>query len=295
MDGLLLGASAGCSVDEGYAQCAKLAKTHYENFTVGSWFLPGRERKHFYALYAFCRGVDDLGDEFQGDRLAALDYWQKEVELCYQGSPSHPFFVALQHTIDAFQIPRDPFLKLIQANRMDQTVQRYATYSDLDYYCQHSANPVGHLALYVCGYRDPERQRLSDYTCTALQLANFWQDVVRDFAMGRIYIPLEDMARFGYTEVELAQGVANDGFRHLMAFQVNRARDLFSNGLKLADTLNGVVKLDIALFSLGGIRVLDAIERQDYDVLSRRPVLSKAAKMRLMLTTVLKLKLLGRL
>ena len=295
MDGLLLDASGGCSVEEGYARCAKLAKTHYENFTVGSWFLPGGERKHFYALYAFCRGVDDLGDEFQGDRMAALDFWEQEVERCYHGSPSHPFFVALQDTIDSFQIPQDPFLKLIQANRMDQAVQRYATYRDLDYYCQHSANPVGHLVLYACGYRDPERQQLSDYTCTALQLANFWQDVTRDFAMGRIYIPQEDMARFGYTETELARGVANDSFRSLIAFEVNRARDLFSSGLRLADSLNGVVKLDVALFSLGGMKVLDAIERQDYDVLSRRPALSKAAKLRLMLTTMLKLKIRGRL
>ena len=295
MDAPLAGTATQCSVEEAYALCERLAKTHYENFTVGSWFLPGETSQHFYAVYAFCRFVDDLGDEYQGDRLEALDFWEQEIDRCYQGAPRHPYMVALQQTIGAFDIPKEPFLKLIQANRMDQTNRRYATYQDLDHYCQHSANPVGHLVLYVCGYRDAERQRLSDDTCTALQLANFWQDVARDFAKGRIYIPQEDMARFGYTEDELAQGLANDNFRRLMAFEVERARELFDNGLKLVGMLDGKLKLDVALFSLGGMKVLDAIERQKFDVLSRRPTLSKTAKLRLMLGTVLRMRLLGRL
>ena len=295
MDALLAGTATQCSVEEAYALCERLAKTHYENFTVGSWFLPRETSQHFYAVYAFCRFVDDLGDEYQGDRLEALEFWEQEIERCYESTPRHPYMVALQQTIGAFDIPKEPFLKLIQANRMDQTNRRYATYQDLDHYCQHSANPVGHLVLYVCGYRDAERQRLSDDTCTALQLANFWQDVSRDFAMGRIYIPQEDMARFGYTEDELAQGLANHNFRRLMAFEVERTCELFENGLKLVATLDGKLKLDVALFSLGGMKVLDAIERQNFDVLARRPTLSKTAKLRLMLGTVLRLRLLGRL
>ena len=295
MDALLARAATQCRVEESYALCERLAKTHYENFTVGSWFLPTETSRHFYAVYAFCRFVDDLGDEYQGDRLEALDLWEQEIERCYEGSSRHPYMVALQQTIGAFDIPREPFLKLIQANRMDQTNLRYATYRDLDYYCQHSANPVGHLVLYVCGYRDAERQRLSDDTCTALQLANFWQDVARDFAMGRIYIPQEDMARFAYTEDELAQGLANDKFRRLMAFEVERTRELFGKGQKLVGLLDGKLKLDVALFSLGGIKVLDAIERQKFDVLTRRPTVSKFAKLRLMLGVLLRIRLLGRL
>ena len=294
MELLLLGSAIGCTPDEGYARCAELAKSHYENFTVGSWLLPNDKRKHIYAIYAFCRFVDGLGDEHDGDRLEALDTWEQDLLRCYDGTPQHPYMVALQETIREFDIPRDPFLKLIEANRMDQVRTRHATYRDVEHYCEHSANPVGHLVLYVFGYRDEERQRLSDCTCTALQLTNFWQDVARDHAMGRIYIPLEDMGRFGYSENQLAQGLFAPQFRDLMAFEVDRTRDLFRRGLKLVNTLEGRLKLDVALFSLGGMKVLDAIERQGYDVLKKRPELSKGAKVRLMAGTALRLALLGR-
>ncbi len=294
MNTLLADRPSNCTLEEAYARCETLARTHYENFTVGSWFLPRDTRKYFYSVYAFCRSVDDLGDEYPGDRMQALDLWQHEITRCYDGTPHHPFMVALQDTIRKFDIPIDAFLKLVQANRMDQTTSRFATFADLDYYCQHSATPVGHLVLYVSGYRDEHRQTLSDYTCTALQLANFWQDVSRDFAMGRVYIPLEDMARFGYTEEELRRGVVNNAFRALMKFETERARELFDKGLALVDTLEGQIRVDVALFSKGGMRVLDAIERQRYDVLSRRPTLSRAAKVRLMLGTMLRLRLLGR-
>ncbi len=282
------------SVDEAYELCALLARTHYENFTVASFLLPSDKRRHFYAIYAFCRFVDDLGDEFEGDRMRALDYWQEETEACFSGAPNHPYMVALRETIRAFDIPREPFLRLIEANRIDQTATRYPTYADLERYCRHSANPVGRLVLYVCGYRDEERQCLSDYTCTALQLANFWQDVPRDYAKGRIYIPLEDMNRFGYTEDELARGEVTDAFRRLMAFQVDRARNLFNKGLPLVDMVDRDLKLDIALFSKGGMSVLESIERQGYDVLSRRPVVGKGKKTYLLFSTLLKLKLLDR-
>ena len=294
MDALLAGTPSRCTVEDAYALCERLAKSHYENFTVGSWLLPRESRKHLYAVYAFCRFVDDLGDEFEGNRLEALDFWEEEIQSCYGGTPKHPYTIALQQTISAFDIPKEPFLRLVQANRMDQATSRYATYRDLERYCQHSANPVGRLVLYVGGYRDQERQELSDYTCTALQLANFWQDVSRDYAMGRIYIPMEDLARFGCSEEQLARGVSTDAFRELMRFEVGRARELFRRGLELVDTLDGHLKLDVALFSLGGLKVLDAIERQDYDVLRRRPKVSKAVKIRLMLGTMLKLRILGR-
>lgn len=294
MDTLLAESGTVATLEEAYARCETLAKTHYENFTVGSWFLPRDRRAHFYAIYAFCRSVDDLGDEFEGDRTEALDFWEQEIERCYEDTPRHAYMIALQQTIKTFDIPREPFLKLVQANRMDQTTTRHPTYSDLDFYCRHSANPVGHLILYVSGYRDLERQRLSDFTCTALQLANFWQDVARDLATGRIYIPQEDMARFGYSEDELAAAVVNQRFRDLMAFEVDRARGLFQRGLKLVETLDGRVRLDVALFSLGGLKVLDAIERQDYDVLTRRPHVSKTAKVALMLRTMFRLGLLRR-
>ncbi len=278
------------SIQEAYRHCARIARTHYENFTVVSWFLPRELRPHIHAVYSFCRHTDDLGDKAPGDRLAQLDEWEQELELCYSGSPSHPIMVALQDTVRRFDIPDVPFRKLIEANRMDQRQRRYPTYQDLLRYCDHSANPVGHMVLYLFGHRDEERQRLSDATCTALQLANFWQDVARDRDIGRIYLPLEDLARFGYTEQELHWGVVNDQFRQLMRFEVDRAEELFHTGLALVDQLDGLLRLDVALFSKGGLAVLDAIRRRKYDVLDHRPTVPKAKKLWLMATTAVRLK-----
>ena len=291
---MMVGAPGPVSVDESYSLCERLARTHYENFSIASFLLPREKRRHLYAIYAFCRFVDDLGDEFDGHRLAALDYWQEETEACFFGEPSHPYMIALRDTIHSFDIPKEPLLNLIEANRMDQTIMRYPTYEDLECYCRRSANPVGRLVLYVCGYRDEERQRLSDYTCTALQLANFWQDVSRDLAKGRIYMPLEDMEKFDYTVEELERHEATDGFRRLMRFQVERTRELFLEGFHLVNLVDDSLKLDIALFSKGGLSVLDSIERQGYDVLGKRPVVGKGKKMYLLLSTLLKLKLLNR-
>jgi squalene synthase HpnC len=229
-------------------------------------------------VYAYCRGVDDLGDEAEGDRLALLDGWEAELRRCYDGDAHRPAFVALQETIRRFDIPPEPFLRLIEANRMDQRVSRYRTFTDLRAYCQNSANPVGHLVLYLFGYRDEERQRLSDETCTALQLTNFWQDVRRDLDKGRIYIPLEEMERFGCREADLLAARFDGRFRDLMAFQVRRTRELFRSGLELIPQVRGRLRLDLRLFSLGGLAVLDAIEGIGYDVLHRRPKLSRARK-----------------
>ncbi len=295
MDSLAAPASGRWSVEESYEYCRNLAKSHYENFTVGSWFLPKEKRPHVYAVYAFCRFVDDLGDESQGDRLSLLDSWEEELLSSYDSRPDHPITVALGETIRRFHIPREPFLKLIEANRIDQRAHRHRTYGDLLHYCDHSANPVGRLFLYLFGYRDEERQRLADATCTALQLTNFWQDVRRDLEMGRVYIPQEDMERFGYPEERLQAGVADEAFRDLMRFQVDRARALFDQGARLVDMVDGAVRLDIALFTLGGLHILKAIERRGYDVLRSRPTLSKAAKVRLLVSTAARLKLKRRI
>jgi len=269
------------SVQDAFAHCERLARSHYENFTVVSWFLPRTLRPSLYSIYAFCRQTDDLGDEAEGDRLALLDAWEKDLLRCYRGEPEAPTLLALQRTIQRHEIPAEPFVKLIEANRMDQRQKRYPTYGDLLRYCDHSANPVGRMVLHVFGYRDEERQRLSDATCTALQLANFWQDVRRDYAMGRIYLPLEDMERFGYTETELARGDHNGRFRDLMAFQVERARALFRQGERLASMVRRELRLDLRLFTAGGLAVLDAIQHLDYNVLTARPALSRATKARL--------------
>jgi squalene synthase HpnC len=187
--------------------------------------------------------------------------------------------VALAETVRQFDIPQHEFADLLKAFRQDQRITRYETFDDLLGYCRYSANPVGHLVLYLCGYRDAERQQLSDFTCTALQLANFWQDVAVDYAKGRIYVPLEDMGRFGVTEAEFAAGRMSPGFRELMRFQVARARQWFERGLPLARTVDRELALDIELFSRGGLEILNAIERQGYDVLSRRPVVSRLRKL----------------
>ena len=283
------GPAKAYSLAKAYAYCQRLATSHYENFTVASWLLPRALRPHVHAVYAYCRGVDDLGDEAEGDRLTLLDDWEAELRRCFDGDAQQPAFVALQETIRRFDIPPEPFLRLIEANRMDQRVNRYRTFTDLQAYCQNSANPVGHLVLYLFGYRDEERQRLSDSTCTALQLTNFWQDVRRDLGKGRIYIPLEEMERFHYSEEDLLAARFDGRLRDLMAFQVRRTRELFRSGLELIPRVRGRLRLDLRLFSLGGLAVLDAIEDIGYDVLNRRPKLSRARKALLALRGLLPL------
>ncbi len=265
-------------VREAFAFCRRIALGHYENFGIASWLLPRHLRPHLYALYAYCRGVDDLGDEARGDRLALLDEWEADLRRCYEGTPHDIRFLALKATIGAFGIPPEPFERLIEANRRDQTVTRYETYGELLDYSSYSANPVGRLVLHVFGHTDERRRLLADATCTALQLTNFWQDVSEDTGIGRIYIPLEDMRRFEYTEEELAAGRETQEFRRLMAYQIARTRALFREGLGLIPLVRGRLRLDLRLFSLGGLAVLDAIERADYGVLRKRPRLGKARK-----------------
>jgi len=269
------------SLREAQAYCERLARSHYENFSVATWFLPKHLREHFYSVYAYCRISDDLGDEVGNPQqsLQLLDEWEEELNACYDGSPRHPVFVALRETVRVCNIPRQPFADLLKAFRQDQSVTRYETFDDVLGYCRYSANPVGRLVLYVCGYRDEERQQLSDYTCSALQLANFWQDVAVDYDKGRIYLPLQDLRRFGVTEQDIANHRTSPQFVDLMRFQVERAREWFERGLPLAERVDRALATDIELFTRGGQEILTAIERQGFDVLKKRPVISKTRKM----------------
>ena len=278
--------------------CRRLARSHYENFSVASWFLPEQLRQHFFNVYAYCRISDDLGDEV-GDNdasLQMLDQWEAELNACYDGHhtrPRHPVFVALAETVRKFEIPKHEFADLLTAFRQDQSISRYEAFNDLLGYCRYSANPVGHLVLYLCGYRDSERQLLSDYTCTALQLANFWQDVSADLAKGRIYLPLEDLRRFGVSEEMIREGENSSPFREMMRFEVERAREWFTQGLPLVAKVDRTLAADIELFSRGGQEILNAIERQKYAVLGRRPAISKARKLALVARAALG-KMLGK-
>jgi squalene synthase HpnC len=280
---------------EAQEYCRRLARSHYENFSVASWFLPAPLRRHFFNVYAYCRISDDLGDEV-GDTAASLqllDQWETELNACYDGHPRHPVFVALAETVRKFEIPKHEFVDLLTAFRQDQEVGRYETFNDLLGYCRYSANPVGHLVLYLCGYRDSERQLLSDYTCTALQLANFWQDVGADYAKGRIYLPLEDLRRFGVSEEAIRDNENTSAFREMLKFEVERAREWFAQGLPLIAKVDRALATDIDLFSRGGQEILNAIERQNYAVLGRRPVISKPRKLALVARSALG-KLLGK-
>lgn len=263
-----------------YEKCIELGRDHYENFTVVSRLLPRQYRKYVYALYAYCRHTDDLGDEYGGDREEKLKQWEQDLDCCFSSTctPSHPILLAVDDLVQRFGLPADPFYKLIEANRMDQKNESYETYQDLLYYCDHSANPVGKLFLAIFGYQDERRQQLSDSTCTGLQLTNFWQDVWRDYQKGRIYIPQEDLRRFDYSSEELSDRRFNENFKRLMEFEVGRARELLREGLRLPPLLDDRIKADVTLFNKGGLGVLDKIEELDYDVLNVRPTISTPEK-----------------
>jgi squalene synthase HpnC len=280
------------TLEEARAFCKRLAESHYENFHVVSWFLPKALRPHFHAIYAYCRISDDMSDETGGPTAALelLKVWGEELDACYEGTARHPVFVALAETIRECSIPKEPFADLLTAFRQDQTVTRYATMEDVLAYCRYSANPVGRLVLYASGEVNgvdvDEKFRLSDATCTALQLANFWQDVREDYARGRIYIPQKDMAFFQVPESTIAEGASTEQFRGLMRTEVSYARDLFEEGLPLIGMVNRSLALDLDLFSRGGLEILRAIEDRSYDVLSARPAISKGTKLKLALRGV---------
>ena len=274
----------GSSLEQAEQYTRWLATRHYENFTVATYLLPRRLRQHFYNVYAYCRWADDLGDEI-GDparSLELLDWWQEELEQCYAGTTGHPVFTALRKTIDTFNIPITPFADLLIAFRQDQTTPRYPTWDSVIDYCRYSANPVGHLVLYLGGYDDPGRQALSDSTCTALQLANFWQDVARDLEKNRIYIPLELLAVYGLNEFDLFGKAFDVRYVELMRSLLGRTRELFNKGLPLAASVDRNLRIDIELFSRCGLALLDAIESIGYNTLQQRPTLSAATKLKLL-------------
>lgn len=276
------------SSSEALAYTRWLATHHYENFHIVTLFLPKRLHQDFYNVYSYCRWADDLGDEIgdTAESLRLLAWWRRELDAMYRGAATHPVFVALLPTVRRYAIPRQPFSDLIDAFVQDQTVTRYRDWDAVFDYCRCSANPVGRLVLYLCGYSDAARQSLSDATCTALQLANFWQDVTVDLQKDRVYIPLEIMERHGYTVDELFARRFSPAFREVMREVVAQAQTLFEKGLPLSGLVDRRLALDLDLFSRGGMRVLAKIEQQGYDVLASRPSISKTERVGLLLASL---------
>lgn len=272
------------SLREAQAYCRRLAVSHYENFSVATFLAPRRLLRHLYHIYAYCRWADDLADESAGGAEAErlLAWWREELAAAYAGAPRHPVMVALQETVRQFAIPERPFLDLVTAFEQDQRVHAYATYADLLEYCRNSANPVGRLILYLGRCHDDERGHFSDQICTALQLANFWQDVARDQQISRIYLPLEDRVRFGYHDSDLHAGRFTPAFRNLMSFQVQRTRAMFLGGAPLVKMMPRELRMQVELYLRGGLAVLRKIERQNYNVWLQRPKLSKLDKAAIM-------------
>jgi squalene synthase HpnC len=278
------------TIPEAEAYTRWLATHHYENFHVVSFLLPKRLHQDFYNVYAFCRWADDLGDEIgdPAESLRLLAWWRTELEAMYQGQVHHPVFVALEGTARKYHLPIQLFSDLISAFEQDQRVTRYQNWDELFDYCRCSANPVGRLVLRLCGYDDPERDRLSDATCTALQLANFWQDVTVDYLKDRVYLPLDLFAKHGYTLEDLATGSFNPAFQAVMREAVEVAHALFAEGLPLIKMVNRRLALDLELFSRGGMHVLKKIEQQNYNVLAARPTVSKADRLGLVAHALLR-------
>jgi squalene synthase HpnC len=276
------------SIDDARAYCKSLATSHYENFTVVSWLLPRALRQHMFNVYAFCRWADDLGDETGDPARSAvlLAWWRRELERCFAGEASHPVYVALGETIREFALDSQPFHDLIAAFEQDQRVREYDTFEQLLDYCGRSANPVGRIVLSLYRASAPQHVEWSDSICTGLQLANFWQDVARDHAIGRVYLPREDRLRFAYTDGDLAEQRTTPGFIELMKFEVDRAREYLNRGRPLASSVRGRLRIDVELFMGGGLRILDEIERIGYRVWETRPEVSKSAKLSLLVRSV---------
>ncbi|HEY4878065.1 MAG TPA: squalene synthase HpnC [Candidatus Acidoferrales bacterium] len=282
--------AANCAPPEAERYTRWLATHHYENFNVVSWLLPRELHQHFYNVYAYCRWSDDLGDEVAGSTraLQLLDAWEDELRLIYTegAGPTHPVLIALRETIRAKNIPIQPCSDLLRAFRQDQTVKRYATWEEVFDYCVYSANPVGRLVLYLCEYSDAARQKMSDATCTALQLANFWQDVSRDLEKGRIYIPLEELAAHGLSESEIVEKKFDARYVALMKTLIARTRELFDAGRPLSKTVKPFLRTDLEMFTRGGLAILDAIESSGYNTLEHRPSVSKFTQAKLLTQTL---------
>jgi len=278
------------SAEDGFRYCETIARSHYENFPVASRFVSKDIRKYVWAIYAFARIADDYADEpgfTLAERMDNLNQWELYLDECYSGNPTHRVFAALAETVERFQIPHELFQNLLTAFRADVTVKRYETYEDVLAYCRNSANPIGRLLLLLLNYRSETMMHLSDSICTALQLTNFWQDVSVDLQKDRIYLPLEELEEFGYSEEDLFNNKVNDSFRNLMAFQVRRTADLFVEGKPLLTMVGKNLSMELKLTWNGGKSVLHKIHKQNYDVLTKRPVLTKLDKLALLFRSFL--------
>lgn len=274
------------SLEEAQAWCRHLASTHYENFHVATWFLPRKVRPHFESIYAYCRVADDLGDEVDDPAIAMrlLDAWGSMLDECYDtpGRSLHPVFVALQETVRECGVPRELFADLLVAFRMDQVKTEYNTWDELMEYSHYSANPVGRLVLWVCGYKEESLALLSDKVCTALQLANFWQDVTEDADRGRRYIPAEAMERFDVEHGQIEGRVFTPEFGAMIQSLVGRTREMLHEGGVISTRVDKELAVTLDLFRKGGDAILDGITEVNFDVLRGRPVVSKTKKMGLL-------------
>lgn len=276
--------NASPDIESSFDYCTRLATEHYENFPVGSWMIPRNKRKYVHAIYAFARTADDFADEKgyeEDDRLRLLEDWQNQLEHCVDGSPDHPVFVAVRETIRRFEIPVTLLTDLITAFKMDTVNNRYRKMEDVLTYCRYSANPVGRIVLYLFGYKDPELHRLSDFICTALQLTNFWQDIAIDLEKDRIYLPLEDMEKFGYTDHELLAHSLNDSFKDLMTYETDYTKGLFMQGQPLCSKVEGGLSLELKAVWSGGMKILEKLRANEYDVFNRRPVITTLDKVKI--------------
>jgi len=279
------------TVRAAFAYCEQMTRTHYENFPVASLLIPKRQRPYVAAIYAFARTADDFADEgtvSAEERLGRLDEWEFQLDASYRGDAKDPVFIALAETAARTGIPKAPLSELLTAFRMDVTANRFETFQDLLSYCKYSANPVGRLVLHLFNQARPETIALSDSICTGLQLANFWQDVSVDWKKGRLYLPLEDLRQFGYTESQIAEGFFDDHFRALMKFQVLRARDFLLAGMSLPGMVGLRLRCELALTIRGGLGILQRIEAAGYDVLHQRPAFRTADKARIVLEAILR-------
>ena len=275
-------------IQEAYAFCEQLTRNHYENFPVGSVLVPKAKRKHIYSIYAFARTADDFADEGYGsettvaDRLRLLDDWERQFDECLEGNFQHPIFTALQQTIRELDLPVELFKDLLSAFRQDVVKARYSDFDEVLDYCRRSANPVGRLILLLFDYRDEKFFQLSDRICTGLQLTNFWQDVSVDLEKDRVYLPLDEIEKFNFSEAELFGKICNDSYRELLKFQVERTQKFFEEGKPLLDFVSGKLRLELKLTWLGGTQILRMIEKNNYDTLSYRPALSRFDKVKLL-------------
>jgi len=281
-------------IKDAFAFCEQMARTHYENFPVGSLLVPKEKRKHVYSIYAFARTADDFADEGYGtattpsERLRLLEEWEFQLERCYRGIASHPIFIALAETVRELRLPIQLFRDLLSAFKQDVVKTRYADFDEVLDYCRRSANPVGRLVLLLFGYRDESLHALSDSICTALQLANFWQDVAVDLEKNRVYLPQEDLWQFEYNEDELFAREFNQRYADLLKFQVDRTWQLFAAGKPLPKLVQGRLSFELSLTWHGGTRILELIERNGYDTLSQRPKITKWDKIVLLTRTIAK-------